>query len=167
MNSLTQDVMETIDTIKQLLAYNQWANRRVLDSLKDPANHHPKAVQAFAHLLLAEKMWLARLLKNVDNTGFNFWPATSLDECAALAEENQRAFAALFDKLTKANLESVATYKNSKGTEYQTSHRDIFTHVFLHSTYHRGQVAMTVRAEGGTPAYTDYIAFVRERADGK
>ncbi len=154
--------METIEIIRQLLTYNQWANRLTLDTLKDPTNYNPKAIQAFAHLLVAEKMWLARLQKNVDNTGFNFWQESSLDECAALLEENQKSFNALFNHLTGKTLDVVATYKNSKGIEYRTSYRDILTHVFLHSTYHRGQVAMAVRAQGGTPAYTDYIAFVRE-----
>jgi len=31
----------------------------------------------------------------------------------------------------------------------------------MHGCYHRGQVAMLIRDGGGTPAPTDYIAFVR------
>lgn len=154
--------METIKTIGQLFTYNHWANRRVLDSFKDPLNHDPRAIRVLAHLLIAEKMWLVRLLNNEDTTGFNFWPELGLEECEALAEENRKAYAVLFDSLTENDLDSVAIYKNSKGVEYRTSYRDILLHVAFHGTYHRGQVASQVRAGGGTPAYTDYIAFVRE-----
>ena len=154
--------MEPLETIRQLFTYNHWANRRILDSFEDPPNRRGEAVRVLAHLLIAEKMWLVRLLKNEDTTGFNFWPELSLAECEALANENQKAYAVLFDNLTEKALDAVATYKNSKGVEYRTSFRDILLHVAFHGTYHRGQVARLVRAEGGTPAYTDYIAFVRE-----
>jgi uncharacterized damage-inducible protein DinB len=33
--------------------------------------------------------------------------------------------------------------------------------VALHGSYHRGQIALLVRAGGSTPAPTDYIAFIR------
>ncbi len=65
--------------------------------------------------------------------------------------------------MTEEGLESIATYKNSKGVLYETSYRDILTQVLMHSAYHRGQVAMAVRKEGGEPAYTDYIGFVRDK----
>ena len=103
-----------------------------------------------------------RLQENKDTTGFNFWPDLSLADCEALAEEMSKLYAMLLDTLTEDDLDSVASYKNSKGIAYRTSFRDIFTHVLFHSTYHRGQVAMAVRMAGGVPAYTDYIAFVRE-----
>ena len=154
--------MQTSEMILRLLKYNEWANRCAIDSLKDPANHSAKAVRALAHLLVAEKTWLARMTTNQDSTGFDFWQGSTLDECEQLAEEVSREFAQVLDGLSEQTLDRVATYKNSKGVEYQTSYRDILQHVLVHSAYHRGQVAMAVRAEGGTPPYTDYIAFVRE-----
>ena len=154
--------MQTSEMILRLFKYNEWANRRAIDSLKDPANHSAKAVRALAHLLVAEKTWLARMTTNQDSTGFDFWQGSTLDECEQLAEEVSREFAQVLDGLSEQMLDRVATYKNSKGVEYQTSYRDILQHVLMHSAYHRGQVAMAVRAEGGTPPYTDYIAFVRE-----
>lgn len=154
--------MNSIESLRQLFVFNAWANRRMLDSFNGASPPSPQALRAFAHLLIAEKMWLVRLLTNEDTTGFDFWQASTLDECGALAEENRRAYTELFKGLTEEGLDQVATYKNSKGVEYRTSFRDIVTHVLFHSTYHRGQVAMAVRASGKDPAYTDYIAFVRE-----
>jgi uncharacterized damage-inducible protein DinB len=154
--------METIETIRRLFKYNEWANRRALGALKDPANRSAKAVRALAHLLIAEKTWLARMLTDQDSTGFDFWQGSTLDECEQLASEVLKGYADLIDGLTEQKLDSEATYKNSKGVEYQTPFRDILQHVLMHSVYHRGQVAMAVRAEGGTPPNTDYITFVRE-----
>ena len=154
--------MQTLDMIRGLLSYNEWANNKMMDSLRQSSNPSAKAVRALAHLLIAEKTWMLRLRTNQDSTGFDFWQGTTLEECEALAREVKKAFAALLDELTEDKLDSFATYKNSKGVEYSTSYRDILTHVLMHSAYHRGQVAMAVRAEGETPVYTDYIAFVRE-----
>lgn len=153
--------METIETLRQLFSYNEWANRQMLDSLGKLANPNLKATRALAHLLISEKTWAARLQANLDTTGFDFWQGTTLDECNQLADEVGQVYHQLFSELTEEALDSRATYKNSKGVEYQTSYRDILQQVLLHSTYHRGQVAMAVRAEGGEPAYTDYVAFVR------
>ena len=154
--------MNSIKSLRQLLAYNGWANRRVLESFRGGSDPSPAAVRAFAHLLVAEKVWRLRLLRNEDTTGFDFWQTSTLEECAALAEENHAADTDLLNGLTEGTLDSVATYKNSKGVEYRTSFRDILTHVLFHSAYHRGQVALIVCGDGGEPAYTDYIAFVRE-----
>jgi uncharacterized damage-inducible protein DinB len=156
-----------MQTLETMLGYNEWANRKMMDSLKQSSTPSAKAVRALAHLLIAEKTWLLRLQTNQDSTGFDFWQGTALEECEALALEVKQAFAALLDELTEDKLDSIATYKNSKGVEYSTSYRDILTHVLIHSAYHRGQVAMAVRAEGDTPAYTDYIAFVRESESAK
>lgn len=154
--------MESIEGLRRLFSYNEWANRRMIDSLNNPASQSPKAIRALAHLLIAEKIWLMRLQSGLDTTGFNFWEGSSLEECRQVAEEVLQAYGAFLRELTEEGLDSVATYKNSKGIEYRTSYRDVLQQVLLHSAYHRGQVAMAVRAEGGEPAYTDYIAFVRE-----
>lgn len=154
--------MESIEAFRRLFSYNEWANRRMIDSLNDPANRSPKAIRALAHLLTAENVWIMRLQSNLDTTGFNFWEGSSLEECRQVAGEVLQAYRAFLSELTDEGLDSIATYRNSKGVEYSTSYRDILQHVLLHSSYHRGQVAMAVRAEGGEPAYTDYIVFVRE-----
>ena len=158
--------METVGMLRQLFAYDRWANLRTFDSLKESPGRNAKALRAFVHLLVAEREWLARLGEDKDTTGFNFWPEMSLGECEALMEETHAAYEALLDNLNEGELDRVASYKNSKGVAYQTSFRDILTHVVCHSTYHRGQVAMAVRAEGGEPAYTDYVAWVRENGGG-
>jgi uncharacterized damage-inducible protein DinB len=38
----------------------------------------------------------------------------------------------------------------------------MLTHVLFHSAYHRGQIALQMRASGMEPAYTDFIHAVRQ-----
>ena len=155
--------METIEALRHQFAYNEWANRCVFDALGKPENQSPKAVRLFAHLLVTEKMYLLRILRDEDTTGFDFWQHSTLAECEALMGENSSAYGAFLRDLTEEDLSRVATYKNSKGIEYRNTYREMLTHVLAHSAYHRGQVASAVRMDGGTPAYTDYIAFLREQ----
>ena len=50
----------------------------------------------------------------------------------------------------------------SAHVDYDSLVRDILTHVFMHSAYHRGQIAVDMRQNGVTPAYTDFIHGVRQ-----
>ena len=44
----------------------------------------------------------------------------------------------------------------------RSSFRDALMQVVMHSEHHRAQVAMRLRALGGTPPVTDYIVWVRD-----
>jgi uncharacterized damage-inducible protein DinB len=155
--------MHTLESLRQLVAFNEWANRRMIESFKASEKQSAKALRALSHLLIAEKEWLTRMLHNEDSTGFDFWPASTLDECETLANEMAKAYADFVNALTEDKLDGFATYKNSKGIEYKTSFRDILTQVLFHSTAHRGQVAMALRADGGEPLWSDYIVYIREQ----
>lgn len=154
--------METIETIHRKFDYNDWANRRALDSLRAMASPSVRAVRAFAHLLLVEKLWHARLTGEVIKLPLEFFPELSLVECEALIKESQTGFVALLESLTEEKLDTVGDFKTLKGDAYQATWRDVLTHILNHSTYHRGQVSMAVREDGGVPNQTDYILFVRE-----
>jgi uncharacterized damage-inducible protein DinB len=162
INLIVGDFMQTLESLRQLVAFNVWANRRMIASLKAFDNQSAKAVRALSHFLVAEKEWMTRMLGNGDSTGADFWKTQTLDEGAALAEEMAKAYTEFVADLSEETLESVAVYKNSKGIEYKTSFRDILTHVLFHSMAHRGQVAMALRADGGEPIWSDYIVFLRE-----
>lgn len=160
--------MDTLQHLRRLFDYNSWANRRALESLasaEGSAGGATKALRAFVHLLVAEREWLLRLEESRDTTGFDFWPELTGEACAALLEENERAYASLLGRLGAEDLSRAASYKNSKGVAYSTSYQDILTHVAFHSAYHRGQVASAVREAGGRPAYTDFVGWQRETGD--
>jgi uncharacterized damage-inducible protein DinB len=150
-----------IKIIRKLFAYDEWAITRIVASLKSMSSQNQKAIRSLAHLLVAERIWFLRL-QDQDTSEINLSPELSLAECESLANENQRAYADFLGSLNEDGLHSTVTYKNSKGIEFSTPVADILTHVALHGTYHRGQIATAVRGEEVTPVNTDFITFVRE-----
>jgi len=155
---------EMLETIRQLFAYGGWANARILTAVGPSSRHHQKALQLLAQLLVSERIWLLRL-KGEDTSAINKSPELLFAECENLANENQRAYTGLLCSLSEDKLNSLVTYRNFKGTEFHTPIGEILMHVALHGTYHRGQIAIAMRAEGGIPVDTDFITFVRDRGD--
>jgi len=151
-----------VETIRQLIAYGGWANARILTEVSPSSRRHQKALHLLAHLLVSEKIWLLRL-KREDTSAINKSPELSFAECENLANENQRSYTGLLGSLNEDKLNSLVTYRNFKGTEFHTPVGEILMHVALHGTYHRGQIAIAMRAEGGIPVDTDFITFVRYR----
>ena len=155
--------MQTLEAIKQLYEYNIWANAAFLRYFQTAARADEKAVRVFAHLLLAEKIWLERIREeNLDNTGNDFWGGETIEECAAIFEENRARFGEFFSNLTEEKLNASFAYKNSRGAAFKNTVCEALKHLFLHSGYHRGQSAQAIRLQGDAPPSTDFIQFLRQ-----
>lgn len=138
-----------------------WADARTLQSLRDMANPPAQALDLFAHMLGAEHEWLSRVQGTKGTTPI--WPKLTLDRCASLARENHAGYSKLVSELAAGGGDRLVTYRTSKGAEHTSSLEDILLHVAHHGTYHRGQVALLVRASGGEAIATDYILFSLEK----
>jgi uncharacterized damage-inducible protein DinB len=143
----------------KLVAHLEWADQRVLTSLRSAANLPARALELYSHILGSEHTWLARI--NGTPPGLAVWPSLTLDECARVSAENAAELRKLSSALTDEALGRGITYRNSAGDEFTSSLEDMLTHVMMHGSYHRGQVASLIRAAGDTPAPTDYIFFAR------
>src|SRR6266567_494738 len=158
--------METLDLIRRKLAYNDWANRRPLESLRTMKSPSSRAARALAHVLLVERLWLARLRREeIKNVPSDFFPELPLTHCKDLIEESLAGYHQYIRTLTEAQLGVVGNYETLAGSKYAASSRDVLTHVMNHSMYHRGQVALSIREDGGEPLQSDYILFVRESSE--
>ena len=146
--------------LHRLYAHMAWADDRALTSLREMTTPPSQAVDMYAHILGAEHEWLCRIQSR--RATHAIWPKLTLAKCAALAKENHSAFMQLATDTMGEGGQRMITYKNSSGTEHTTSLEDILLHVAQHGVYHRGQVALLVRASGGTAMPTDYIVFTRE-----
>lgn len=147
------------DYFTRLLKHLEWADERVLASLRSAQGPHGRSLELYSHILGAEHVWLSRL--GGTTRRFDVWPVLTLEECERLRMENVAAFRDLVSRLTPDLLEKPVIYRNSAGDQFTSTVEDILTHVALHGSYHRGQIAAAVRAGGDTPSPTDYIAFVR------
>jgi|SRR5271167_4212208 len=159
--------MDTKDFLR-MFAYDYWANRECLTAMRAghsvSADASLSAIGRMAHILSAEKLWLERILKQ--RQSMPVWPSATIDDCMALADEMSSAWqhylAQLATQLPPGSLGEKVEYRNSKGEPWSSRVDDILMHVLFHSAYHRGQIALQMRASGIEPAYTDFIHVVRQ-----
>jgi uncharacterized damage-inducible protein DinB len=151
--------MNTIDHLRELFRYNDWANRRIIVSLKQAPSE--KARSILSHLLTTEEEYFARLYGK-DSTGFNFWPDLSIDEIGTLARTTWEKYDRLLKRFDEEGLDLYTRYKNSSGVEFENSFRELLSHVLIHSSTHRGNIILKLREEGFEPPKIDYIIYLRE-----
>jgi uncharacterized damage-inducible protein DinB len=143
----------------KLFDHMEWADKRALASLRGMSNPPPPAVELLAHVLGAERVWLSRI--EGSKSPLAVWPKLTLEEAERVLGENAQGFRRLLSTLPSAGLQQPITYTNSAGDEFTSTIEDMLTQVVTHGSYHRGQIAAQVRAAGGTPNPTDYIAYIR------
>jgi uncharacterized damage-inducible protein DinB len=152
------------DYLRREFAYDEWANREVLNAIRSaggenqPANK--RSLQLMSHIMAAERVWLDRLKQQPQSVPV--WPEPDLAQCEAQAAELGGLWLEFLDLITAGDVSQSISYKNSKGEDWTSTIVDVLTHVVLHSAYHRGQIATHMRASGQTPAYTDFIHGVRQ-----
>ncbi len=161
-------VFVDIKDFLRMFAYDYWANRECLAAMRAAGSVSPDTVGRMAHILSAQKLWLERILKQ--RQSMPVWPGSTIEDCMALADEVSSAWRRYLMQLTSqlgtqlppASLDDQVEYRNSKGEPWSSRVEDVLTHVLFHSAYHRGQIALQMRASGVEPAYTDFIHAVRQ-----
>ena len=153
--------MDLVAHLNRLFAYDLWANRAILASLGAIDNPPRRSVEFLAHILSAQRLWWQRIAEQAPT--LPVWPDLSLPECASQAEDLAAIWKAYLGKMDEAGLSQSVTYNNTRGERWTSKIEDILQHVVMHSAYHRGQIAIDMRAAGFVPAYTDFIHAVRQR----
>jgi uncharacterized damage-inducible protein DinB len=142
-----------------------WADAQALEALRAMPSGTPEAERArtiYAHLAAAAHVWLAQVDGRLP--AHPVWPTLDVEEAATLLGGTAAALRALAAGLDAHGLAREVAYRTSVGQPLVSTVGDILTHVALHGSYHRGQLALLARQGGGTPAGTDLIAFVRGTA---
>jgi uncharacterized damage-inducible protein DinB len=151
--------------LQSLYDHLAWADARLISHVAAvPVEQVPaEVVRLLGHVVAAERVWLLRI-RGEDASAAPIWPSWTLAHIQATARENAAAYAAIAAADGPDNLQQVAEYRNSQGVAFRTPVIDILTQVAVHGAYHRGQIALALKAAGIAPVNTDYITFVRERA---
>ncbi|HEX4784273.1 MAG TPA: DinB family protein [Candidatus Sulfotelmatobacter sp.] len=161
--------MNLADYLRRQFAYDEWANREVLNAIRAAGAKeaggtdfaaNKRSLQLMSHILAAELVWLERLKQQPQS--LPVWPEPDLAQCEAQAAKLGGQWMEFLDLITAGDVSQSISYKNSKGEPWTSIIVDVLTHVVLHSAYHRGQIASHMRASGQTPAYTDFIHSVRQ-----
>jgi uncharacterized damage-inducible protein DinB len=171
--------MMTLEWIHALARYNRWMNDKLYGlaaTLGDEARKRDsgaffKSIHGtFNHLLLADRVWLARFTGVVVQDG-HMGPGgiRSLDqELYADFEELRRERAITDDELsawvsglTHERLAAPLVYTR-RGQKQESPLWWAVAHVFNHQTHHRGQITTLFTQQGCDPGVTDLAAMLRE-----
>jgi uncharacterized damage-inducible protein DinB len=142
--------------LKTGIEYDFWANKRMHEALHQVKTvaEYPRIKSLFAHILGAQKVWIARIQGEISS--HKIWPDVRESQVEGLLIENHQKLVQLAPRASE-----IITYTNSKGTAFSNSVQDILTHLIIHGQHHRAQIALLIRQAGQTPPGTDYIFFLR------
>lgn len=153
--------MGFVEFYRDFFNYDRWANRRLGSALRELGDHSGDPLKLYAHIMSAQLVWLARILQ-ADYESMETWMDLSLDESESLAEQMHARWNQFLDSLSEEGLDIIIAYNTTSGIPFETSVRDILTHVNNHSTHHRAQIARIIKERGGKSPVMDYIIYVRE-----
>jgi uncharacterized damage-inducible protein DinB len=151
--------MNLIDQYKKSIRHNTWANREVYNNIRKNNLPAPECIKLLSHIAAAEFLWIARLRE--ERGVMNVWPELDIKYIGMQLENLSIIWSEIEENLPNTNMDKEISYANSKGEKFKSSIGDMLWHVFQHSSYHRGQIALKMRELGGDPAYTDYIHSIR------
>lgn len=123
-----------------------------------------KALDLFAHILAARRMWLFRMGRTDHGATSEeeiFPTGVGLTDLRAEDAEVATLWTDYLESLDHNEVGRVFTYTAFEGDRFANSVEEILTQLHGHSWYHRGQIASLVRSLGGEPAITDYVYWTR------
>jgi uncharacterized damage-inducible protein DinB len=157
-----------IDRYRRWFDYEQDAHAKVLASLETvpPQGRNTpefrRAISLMGHIVAARRNWLLRLGVIQGTAGPIFPDDADVERVAAEWREMQGLWSSYLSGLDDLALDREFEYQSLDAGRFRNRIEDMLAHLFGHSSYHRGQIAMLVRAAGGTPAATDLIYWCRE-----
>lgn len=161
----------THSEMKELFAYNAWANQRVVDSIaqltseqfsRNLGGSHGSIRGTLAHLAAAEKLWLERWQ---GKDGTKLLPQQEFDTIERATRRLTEIDAEMLNfinQFIESDLEKSMTYTTTQGKSHSNLFQHMFSHMLNHSTYHRGQLATLLRQAGAVPISTDLIIYYRQ-----
>jgi uncharacterized damage-inducible protein DinB len=170
--------MMSSEWLRASARYNRWMNDKLYGlaaTLNDEARKRDlgaffKSIHGtFNHLLLADRVWLARFKGVTAPDGFMGPGIRSLDQELYGDFEELRRERALTDHeltdwvsaLTQEQLAAPLVYVR-RGQRLESPLWWAVAHLFNHQTHHRGQITTLVTQLGGDPGVTDLFAMLRE-----
>jgi uncharacterized damage-inducible protein DinB len=156
--------------IRQLVAFNRWANQHFFDALSRlPAEQYARGLGSshggihgtLAHIIGAEKAWLCRWLRQPDTTAADLRQIGSLADLRAYWQRVCTEMQEFLGTLNDQKLEETLTTTTLSGTS-TPPYWQMIQHVVDHSSYHRGQLVTMLRQLGVQPPSTGLMRFYRE-----
>jgi len=151
-----------------LLSYNDWANRRVLDTVasltgeewsRDLGSSFSSVQSTTAHLIGVEWIWLERWQGNNRSSSPEWMNNPTPEQLRTVWEE---VATRRLQVLNNDNFQRNVSYRLFNGSEGTHTLGSLVLHVVNHSTYHRGQLATMLRQLGKQPPLTDLLVYLQQ-----
>lgn len=144
----------------QLADYNIWANNMVhswFDKISDEQWEQPvvssfkSIAETTVHTAGAEKIWLERLNKVEKPVFLTAEFKGSKQDAIDIWKKTSGGLKSFIENFDESGLEDSISFRLRDGRSMDLKYYQLFSHVFNHSTYHRGQIVTMLRQVG----YTD------------
>jgi len=158
--------------MRDLFAFNAWANQRVLgaaealttEQFTKPLGSSFSSVRdTLAHICGVEWVWLERM---EGRSPTSIPEAKEYPDAATVRArwaETEKRWLAYVSRLDLSELDEEVDYTTLSFGASRDLRWQMMQHVVNHGTYHRGQVIAMLRQLGAQGASSDLIAFYRER----
>ena len=157
--------MSSVAHLRSLLAYDQWANDKILAvvALLTDEQMDAKGGASFdsiretlLHIAGAQMIWCWRLTGQ-DMTAFATPSHQDPVRWFASAHADLRRLSA---SLKDDDFDRLFPYKDRAGVDHVRPFGELIVHLVNHGTYHRGEVALMLSAAGHSPGDLDYLYYL-------
>lgn len=154
--------MHTLDSARQLFAFDRWANEQLVVALNAMDEPSEELRRIAWHLFAAIENWSSRIDGSRPRVDLE-WDDHSLEEITALAGSAHSHITDILDRINETALRARFDYRNSSGQPFEQRVDDVLQHLALHSAEHRGQCWLLIGHEGGPVFETEFAWYLRER----
>ncbi len=163
-----------VEDIRDLFAYNAWANGRILAAAEGigdaeytavvPGLSHGSIRATLVHTLAAEIVWRQRCLESLSpDRLLGEADAPTFDALRARWAVAEAALQAGLARLTDETLAETLDYRTTRGTPMRDTRWKLLVHALNHGTQHRAEAAVALTALGRSPGDVDYIIYLRQK----
>lgn len=173
--------MTQIAQLRLMARYNGWMNERLYDTaatltheaiVADRGAFFRSILGTLEHLVVADTLWLKRFADHPAGSPLaavrDLPMPASLDQIQFGALEPLRERRGLLDRMIEGwlaeldpkALETVLSYRNSRGEPHAKELGLVLAHFFNHQTHHRGQATTLLTQAGAEVGPTDLVLLV-------
>ena len=163
-----------IEVIRDMYAYSDWANARILETAEQltleqftSASDGCDSIRdTLVHTATVQWLWLERWRETSPR---GLWDPAEFSDVAALRsrwEDVEDATLAYIASLRESDLARVISYVNFQGETWAYPLWQQLLHQVNHATQHRSEAALLLTRLGYSPGWLDLLVYVDEQ-DGK